>query len=325
MMKKQFYNNTISRLLGVTLVILAVWSCTKDYFEDETNFKIYIPQVKEGTIDNVLVAIHDGTGTHRYTRYIEGPFDPNTVGRDGILRFKLPWGEDYKVSCFANVERACCAEGEAYGRSYISEPVYDGDAALHRPGPDFRVVLQDDITVYPLNHPMASKLDTVNLDDTRVYKGHVTCEFRELPSQVARIDIRYKGIGTHMCYDGCYGRPSAGQVVSSVAVQGGAAVTTLTDHLFPSTGMHYLDEDVNPCEPLDLEVLFYGADGGLMGQFYSLHTDAPTVTDPEGNSTTWDYMLRPKHQLKFVFKGFTVFEIKLSGWGDITEGEVTPM
>lgn len=110
-------------MLGLCLVIFAAVSCTYDYFEDENNFKIYIPQLQDGTIDNVLVSIHDASGTHRYTRFIEGPFDPNTIGRDGILRFKLPWGGGYKVSAFANVDETYCDRGQPHQDSHISEPL----------------------------------------------------------------------------------------------------------------------------------------------------------------------------------------------------------
>ena len=115
----QRYKNMRGRLLGLCLVIFAAVSCTYDYFEDENNFKIYIPQLQDGTIDNVLVSIHDASGTHRYTRFIEGPFDPNTIGRDGILRFKLPWGGGYKVSAFANVDETYCDRGQPHQDSHI--------------------------------------------------------------------------------------------------------------------------------------------------------------------------------------------------------------
>ena len=47
----QRYKNMRGRLLGLCLVIFAAVSCTYDYFEDENNFKIYIPQLQDGTID----------------------------------------------------------------------------------------------------------------------------------------------------------------------------------------------------------------------------------------------------------------------------------
>lgn len=315
------------RLLGLCLVILAVVSCTYDYFEDENNFKIYIPQLKDGTIDNVLVSIHDASGTHRYTRFIKGPFDPNTIGRDGILRFKLPWGEGYKVSAFANVDEASCDMGKSHQDSHVSEPLLGNAGTVHTPGPNFRVVLQDGITSYPLGHPESNKLDTVNLAKDSVYKASVLCEFRELPAAVARIDIQYKSVGTHMGFDGSYRRPTGGYVQSSYEVSSpGAVFTTGPDHVFPSAGTHYAEPDRNTREPMDLVVRFYDANGGLMGEFSGFDPDSPpTVTDPNGNAVPWNFHLDPRHQVKFVFKGFFVFGVELVGWGDIEQGEVTPM
>ena len=324
----QRYKNMRGRLLGLCLVILAVVSCTYDYFEDENNFKIYIPQIKEGSVENVLVAIHDASGSHCYTRFIKGPFDPNTIGRDGILRFKLPWGYGYKVSAFANVDETCYDSGHPHQNSHVSEPLLGNAGKVHTPGPDFRVVLQDEITVYPMDHPLGAVPDTVNLAKDSVYKASVLCEFHELPAAVARIDIQYKGVGTHMCYDGYYRRPTDGYVLSShdVASAAGSVFTTGPDHIFPSEGTHYMDPDRGVREPMDLVVRFYDAGGGIMGEFSGFDpANPPTVTDPDGNAVPWDFYLDPRHQVKFVFKGFFVFSVELVGWGDIEQGEVTPM
>ena len=248
---KQFYKNTTGRLLGLCLVILAVVSCTYDYFEDENNFKIYIPQIPEGSVDNVLVAIHDASGNHTVTRFIRGPFDPNTIGKDGILRFKLPGGRGYRVSAFANVGEGSFDVGHAHQDSYIAEPLPGNSGKTHTPGSDFRVVLQDDITSYPLGHPLAGIPDTVNLAKDSVYKASVLCDFHGLPAAVARIDITYKGVGTHMRYDGTYARPTDGHVRSSHAVNAaGSVISTGPDYIFPSTGTHYMEPDRNTREPM---------------------------------------------------------------------------
>ena len=324
---RQRYEKITGRLLGLCLVILAVVSCTYDYFEDENNFKIYIPQLKDGSVENVLVAIHDAGGNHCYTRFIEGPFDPNTIGRDEILRFKLPWGRGYKVSAFANVDKTCFDSGRSHQDSHVSEPLLGNAGQVYAPGPNFRVVLQDDITSYPLDHPLAGIPDTVNLATDSVYKASVLCEFHKLPAAVARIDIQYKGIGTHMCYDGSYRRPTDGYVLSSYDVSApGSVFTTGPDYIFPSTGTHYTDPDRYTREPMDLIVRFYGSDGSIMGEFSGFDTaNPPTVTDSDGNIVPWDFYLDPRHQVKFVFKGFFVFKVELTEWGDIKQGEVTPM
>ncbi len=70
------------------------------------------------------------------------------------------------MSAFANVDETYCDRGQSYQDSHISEPLLGNAGTVHTPGPNFRVVLQDDITSYPLEHPMAGIVDTVNLAKT---------------------------------------------------------------------------------------------------------------------------------------------------------------
>ena len=232
------------------------------------------------------------------------------------------------MSAFANVDETYCDRGQPHQDSHISEPLLGNAGTVHTPGPNFRVVLQDDITSYPLEHPMAGRPDTVNLAKDSVYKASVLCEFKELPAAVARIDIQYMGVGTHMGFDGCYRRPADGYVQSSHEVSSsGADFTTGPEYVFPSGGTHYADPNRNTTrEAMDLVVRFYDARGNVMGVFSGFDQETPpTVTDPNGNAAAWNFHLDPRHQVKFVFKGFFVFGIELVGWGDIEQGEVTPM
>lgn len=315
-----------SRLLALSLVILAAVSCTYDYFVDETNFKIYIPQIKEGSIENVLVSIHDASGKHCYTVFKEAPFDPSTVGKDGILRFKLPWGPDYKVSCFANIDKNSYVVGQSYDNSYISE--LPGGDLSSLAGPDFRVVLQDGITAYPIERPEGQKLDTVNLDNSCVYKGHISCEFRNLPSIITQIDIKYKGVGTRMYYDGSYRNPDDRYVACSYLRLEGANVVTGPTALFPSSGTHYLNATTEQREPLSLEIRYRSSDGADLGVTtvpQSGGATPPQITDDQGHIIEWDGYLNPKQHLKFIFEGFVLIKIELVGWGDIEQGDTTPM
>lgn len=109
------------RVLGLCLIAFALIGCTYDYFLDENNFRIYIPQLQTGEIENLTIAIHDSLGKHIVTRNFESPFDNDDLMKKGILRFKLPYGDNFKISCFANYAPDALEIGHPYADSYLQK------------------------------------------------------------------------------------------------------------------------------------------------------------------------------------------------------------
>lgn len=82
-----------TRMTAGILLLYSLASCTYDYFVDENNLWIYVPQVKEGTIRDFYIAFHDEAGSHMRSSHIYAPFNKNELTLDGTLRFKLKPGE----------------------------------------------------------------------------------------------------------------------------------------------------------------------------------------------------------------------------------------
>lgn len=334
----QYYRKKAGRLVALCAAALAAASCTHDYLVDETNLRLYIPQIKDKSVDNVLVSIHDENGNHHVTRYVAAPF---YAYGDGILRFKLPvtnpnvGGPKYTVTCFANVHGKNYDEGKALTESFIYEPMLEGVANMFTPGPNVRIFKHHDVMT-----SLQFKLLNTNLAPDSVYKAKVQCEFTGLPDIVKRIDITYGNVGTHLCYDGNFAAPGSGEVRSSFAPPANAVgpnkVFVHTDLIYPSVGFHYMtgrndsDSDV---QKLKMKVDFYGENGIHLAHFPGFDVEQggegphqpPTVTGPDGQPATWNQKIYPRQTLKFKFNEFVVAGIVLEGWGDIDQGEVPDM
>ncbi len=322
-MKKDNPKNTLFRRLGLLVVVLAaLCSCTYDYFVDESNLKVYVPQIVEGSIDNVLVSVHDASGAHVSSVYSEAPFE-NTYVRSGYVRFKIPVARGYRVSCFANIDPDSRTVGQPFDESYLFEPFYDEASNLFTSGPDFRVILFDSVTAYPYGYPEGSVL-LADLDETTSRKGGVICSFTGLPDWVDRIDVRYL-VGTHMYFDGIYRRPTSGWLAASHDVNAvdGVYETDIVG-VFPSAGTHYSDSTLHEAsrEPVDVAVYYYDANGALQATTLpiSMGSDIPAY-DASGNP--WDRLLDPLMIVRFEFRGFELIGVSLQGWDDIVEGGTT--
>ena len=108
-----------TRMTAGILLLYSLASCTYDYFVDENNLWIYVPQVKEGTIRDFYIAFHDEAGSHMRSSHIYAPFNKNELMLDGTLRFKLKPGET-SVTCFAQIGDMPVSEGQLYSDSYLS-------------------------------------------------------------------------------------------------------------------------------------------------------------------------------------------------------------
>lgn len=331
----QYYRKKAGRLVALCAAALAAASCTHDYLVDETNLRLYIPQIKDKSVDNVLVSIHDENGNHHVTRYVATPF---YAYGDGILRFKLPvtnpnvGGPKYTVTCFANVHGKNYDEGKALTESFIYEPMLEGVANMFTPGPNVRIFKHHNVMT-----SLQFKLLDTNLAPDSVYKAKVQCEFTGLPDIVKRIDITYGNVGTHLCYDGNFAAPGSGEVRSSFAVPasgvGNGVTYTHTDLIYPTPGVHYMsrlnDED-NTWPKFTMKADFYGENGILLAHFSGLDGGEGEQhlqpTGPDGQPiTNWSRHIHPRESLKIKFNGFVVAGIVLEGWGDITGGDVSPM
>lgn len=336
-------------LLGLYLMIftMTIISCTYDYFEDENNFRLYVPQIESGEIMNFYVALHDASGRHVLTREISAPFDKDELMKQGILRFKLPYGENYKISCFADYAIDAATPGKPYTESCLKKTLVDGANIYASRTTNPRSFLST-ATVYPIGHPDAAIAKVVNIDQNQCYKGKVIVNFKELPAFVSRVDIYYKGLATKFNFDGTFDRftPNDQILVSfNTADYAAGNIVSFADIINPSAGVSPFGamgplqprttrtSSVPTGEPLELEMRLFDAAGTNVGtipftddDFQRLKADDPTnaPTDADGNPVD-HLVLEPQNSIIFTFKGFTIISIEIKGWGDIIGGGSTPM
>ena len=344
-----------TRMTAGILLLYSLASCTYDYFVDENNLWIYVPQVKEGTIRDFYIAFHDEAGSHMRSSHIYAPFNKNELMLDGTLRFKLKPGET-SVTCFAQIGDMPVSEGQLYSDSYLSAKPLKGaehtftplpagsktgtqnkSTATGKPtDPDQPRFSKTRLSLYPIGHPDAKKIHTIDISEENSYNGKITNEFKNFAGLgVTRIEIHYTGLATRLCFDGhfdnftpqdkiqvSYDLPAAGQAGPDYS---------FSESYFPSSGYDIDAPDApgTALTPLNVVTYFYD-DNEIIGRFAfdsgNLNDGGmePPV-DENGDKIDGPVYLTPGAQLTFTYKGFTLVAIKLSEWGDIGSGGTTDM
>lgn len=337
----------IMKWVCICAAICMTTSCTYDYFQDETNFWLYVPQMKNNEIKNFYVAFHDAGGKNIIVREVTAPFNKDSFMEQGILRFRLSPGE-YSITCFADYADGSITRGAPLVGSYKAKELDNSE-------PDLYISRVEDYTtdprflafnrmVYPVGHPASKDTVISDMTDIQRYKGEIITKFIDLPAVVARIDILYTGLATKLKFDGTLDRFSPqDRIIASIDVGkyrasgkdgNGLNNIVFTDKINPSAGLNFndyvADGFIGSAEPVRLEIRFFDRNGGVIGvarvgeeDILGLSPDKRPV-DKEGNPVT-SLVLEPRRGIVFTFKGFTIFRIELIGWGGIEEGEISPM
>lgn len=342
--------HNLARIIGVGLLSFTLFSCTYDYFEDENNFLVYVPQIKEGTISNYYISFHDEAGNHVVTRTISLPIDfsniKNTSLQEGILKFKIKPG-NYTITSFADCTLDKIVQGESFDNSCKEESVCDpsqfgannnicaDDYIICETNPRF--LLTKGVTVYPIGHEQSNMPVEIDMNEKTRYKGRVDIDFVGLGSQVARIDIAYKGVGSMLHFNGYVGIHNDNDRVyasyKTAEFMSGNTISLNNNLLYPSAGCetNIVTRSVPSTQlPLELAVTLYDSSNAIIGEFEFTNADFMALSadkkpkDENGNPLT-SLILEPRKTIKFTFKEFIVVSIELTGWGDTINGGVTPM
>lgn len=150
-MNKGFYPQVFF-LLGMLSVLLLIPSCTYDYFEDETNYVVYVPQADKdlrtdtyGIEDLSIFIYNDGLQKEKYSH---SPFAESARSMSGNFNFRLYPGS-YNVYCFTNVEEVSFQDLNIYNEArfdlqQLTDGTYEEPSAIyveyktpaiHFPGP----------------------------------------------------------------------------------------------------------------------------------------------------------------------------------------------
>lgn len=343
------YLSKYIRMAAGILLLYSAASCTYDYFVDENNCCIYVPQVQNGTIQDFYIAFHDQTGAHMRTSHIHASFDNNELMQEGKLRFKLKPGET-KVTCFAQIKELDCCVGQPYAESCLSIPPVEGAEHTFCPpsanssaqtqatgtDPNHARFAKTSLSLIPIGHPDANKVHTIDIDEEQTYNGKITHQFKGLAGLgVTRIKICYTGLATRLFFDGRFGNFTSQDIMQasyelSASGQSGSDYS-FAECYFPSSGydINTPDNSDNALAPLKLDTYFYNGDR-IIGQFSFDSSNLndggidPPV-DGNGNPITGSVYLKPGNQINFNYEGFTVVSIQLTEWGDIEQGGSTDM
>lgn len=347
----------VIRLLVLSLLAAGAYSCTYDYFEDENNFRVYVPQIADRSIGSFFVAVHDMKGKHIVTKHVKAPFDGDELLSQGILRFKLIGGETYHFTCFTDYTPESITEGKIFSESYKGKTRYLTDDTYLEENYGYVLfssrhnnpcMLRTEVTAPLLGHPDAKEPVTIDMGGDQCFKGKVDIKFIDLPAAVSRIDVVYKGLATKVMFDGNFERHGSSDCIiesyKDVSMyRDGNTITLPTDMLNASANLCFDQTECGRPElteksatregspvPLELEVLFYDASGSGVGkatftdEYFQSMDDAKKPTDGNGNKVE-SLVLKPRETIKFTFKDFLVINIDLVGWKDTDHGTVTPM
>jgi hypothetical protein len=334
----------IKRYVASVLALCAtlgvvVGSCTYDYFEDETNFRLYVPQIESGEISKFYVAFHridGGGGTHVVTREFTAPFNDNESIRQGILKFKLPPGQ-YDISTFADYSDGVMSVGQDLASSTKGATRYDQGRAgadvftMNNTQP--RALFLRDTQVFPLGNPATINAVTADIDDECRFKAKVSCTFSNMPAFIASAVVSYNGVATRFDFDGVFRRYSPTDVVRIDNPMVRANPTddvVITSYIYPSVDVSHQPGDatrVDNGEAVELDIDFFDADGAGVGSASFRTSDLATL-DPgslpqrNGVTITDKLVIYPRDEVNFRFREWLVVGIDLVGWGDINEGPI---
>lgn len=178
-------------VFAVAIALFSLTSCTYDYFEDDTNYVVFVPQVKDNTIGDCKVMIYNEAGELVKMRYAKSPWgkDPNI--NQGLFRFKLFPG-NYKVYCYTNTEKVSFKdESNLNSANFVLLNSSFGSDFYEQPS----TLLFDKLSPQII-HPGVLVSDTANL---KSYTDRVTIRFKHVPEYLkaaTKVQLIAEGVAT---------------------------------------------------------------------------------------------------------------------------------
>lgn len=310
----------MKRFFSNILLLIFCSSCTYDYFEDETNYRLYIPQMHDKSISDFHVSFFDMSGNRVFEKEYSYPFDGDMFIEQGIIRAKLLPGE-YRISCFANsrnkknevlFNKALSINTSQVWLSAIKPAVFNT-------APELRTVLNKETSAPFIGQPM--KIDTIDISEETAHVGQIIYQFKKLPVSVDRIEIATVNLSTGLSFDGIFLNASntdcVFQDLKRESLTNNNGLLSVTSFYFPSAL-----SDLRTTEPknLGVQTRFFDNKNNLIGEYLN---PLPKASDMNGNQV--DPVLLSGKKIWITFDGFIVADIVLSDWGDIIGGEITPM
>lgn len=287
-MNKRYYLQVLYLLTVTSMLLFFFSSCTYDYFEDETNYEIYIPkadkELKTETycIEDLSIFIYNDV--LKKERYSHNPFAENARSISGNFNFRLYPGS-YAVYCFTNTEGTNFQNLDTYTEARFDLQQYT-DGAYKEPS---AIYVEHKTPTIHFPGPVVS--DTTLFE--RKYVGRICIAFKDLakldPSltytNIKGIEIEASGIGVTQYLstltDSINTRSSRNSPDDVMLLKSETFEIDYKDFEFGVQNYYYpspdLSEEGRQHEPIVLKISFIGQTGNVLSVL------SVRVTDKSGN------------------------------------------
>lgn len=170
-------------------ILLLYTACTYDYFEDETNYVVYIPEVRDKTVNDCRVMIYNESGLLVGDRFVGASTNDPKLSL-GLFTFRLPKG-DYSVYCYANIDGVSFSGESTRETSAFSLPLHDTEGVYRQPSDVFY-----DKFEHKIENPGIRHSDTTAIER---YVGRITVRFKNIPFDMAdlsNIELVAEGVAS---------------------------------------------------------------------------------------------------------------------------------
>lgn len=282
------------------LSVFGIISCTYDYFEDEMNYKVFVPEIPENSITDCRVMVYAEDGTLVKERYISSPWGKDPREQSGIFSFRLLPGK-YKVYCYTNTDSITFRDVSSLSSSAFHLNAKNvGDATYSSPSDILYQLLTPTIV-----HPGIMKVDTASVAK---YTGRITVRFKNFPANVSSIhDVELRAKRSAVIQylkelDLTGNRLSADDVMyhyAGLPVQNPVSDYLEVDHLYLPT--------VNDGEIVTLDYTFLDSSGGTVIRIPVEFTD---------RLTGLPLVLHSGERIIIEIDSYTIIGITIVGWDE---------
>ena len=328
----------------VCICAVVVGACTKDYFVSEDNVRLYVPELVRGEIENLTMVFHGSNGEFLMRKVFSSNDVQQLIGN--VIKMSIPVnslsGSPVVITCVSDLDSDFLSDDSDFNSSKLISSRAVEDANRFYPTLDYRFYRYRKI-VKPLGVD-SEKIDTLNVDSDHYHKGRIDLNFKSISAAVHSARIRYTGVGSSLDFYGEYKSEPSHYVEQRLVFLAESTTQSISGYFLPSVGefcaenTHHGDQRdpvssstssmSDSQEYLDLHIDFLDSTGALLGSYtLSEDTNPPTITNPDNTATlpADQIILKSQGKLHFEFDGFKLVSFELVGWGEVIDGETTPM
>lgn len=283
-MIKEYYSPGFC-LLVVLSCLFVIPSCTYDYFEDETNYVVYVPKADKAlrtdsySIEDLSILIYNGTLAKE--RYSYNPFAENARSMSGNFNFRLYPGL-YSVYCFTGVQETNFQDIHSHDQARFDLQQFT-DGTYMEPS-----AIYVEYKAPTIHFPGPVVYDTARFE--RKYVGRICIAFKNLTrigasltyDNIKRIDIEASGVGVTQYLsaltDSTTTRSSRNSAEDIMRLSADVFDVGYKDFDFGIENYYFPSPDLSPegrqNEPIYLKLTFIGHDNSALSALEIPLTDA---------------------------------------------------